>query len=122
MGASDLLGGGHLGDGIMGDALVVKTWPVLDVHELGTEVKTWPLVEVKEPGTASLLTPGDPCGLTGTPGCVSPCSLDPMRRVHLASGRALHLLRHIGHLSRIATFMSSVTRPCGFCLLCAQHA
>ena len=57
--ASDLVGGGLLDVGIMGDALVEKTWP---------------LVEVQVPGTASLLTPGGPCAPTpfsGTPGCVA---------------------------------------------------
>ena len=44
-GASGLVGGGLLLVGIMGDALVVKTWP---------------LVEVQAPGTAELLTPGCP--------------------------------------------------------------
>ena len=49
-GASDLVGGGLLGVGIMGDAC-------------GTQVKTvLPLTEVMGPGTASLLTPGCPCG------------------------------------------------------------
>ena len=57
--ASDLVGGGLLDVGIIGDTLVVKTWPV---------------VEVQVPGTASLLTPGDPYAPTpfsGTPGCVA---------------------------------------------------
>lgn len=91
--ADDLVGGGLLGDGIIGAAplktvlpsvlvqvswtklLVVKTWPLLDVHVPGTAVKTvWPLLEIKGPGTASLLAPGDPCApspVSGTPGCVA---------------------------------------------------
>ena len=86
--ADDLVGGGLLGDGIIGAAplktvlpsvlvqvswtklLVVKTWPLLD-----TAVKTvWPLLEKEGPGTASLLPPGDLCApapVIGTPGCVA---------------------------------------------------
>ena len=110
-GASGLGGGGLLAVGIIG-APIVKTWPPVEVQAPGAAVKTRPLVEAPE--TASLLTSGGPRVLTGLPGCII-WSLG-MRKIHLASGRSLHLLRHIGHLSRKATFMSSTTRPCGCCL------
>ena len=110
-GASGLGGGGLLAVGIIG-APIVKTWPPAEVQAPGAAVKTWPLVET--PGTASLLTPGDPRAPAGPPGCIT--GFLGMRKIHLASGRSLHLLRHIGHLSRKATFMSSTASPCGCCL------